>query len=439
MSTSSTQAYPRGILGADDLADDAARAQVVSALHSGAPAVVFQPILGLAAGRVVAYESLARFTHGGPSLPPDVWFSLAHRVGLGPMLEARAIEHCLRLATDRPPGTLLSVNVSPSVLGTRELEAVLPDDLHGLQFEITEREAIEDSDLLGERIGSLRERGAKIAVDDVGEGYAGLQRVMKLEPDLIKLDRALVAGVEQQRGKAALISAVVEYAAQVGARVCAEGVENLEDLYALAELDVSSAQGWVVGMPVEGFGPASEAAVVTCEASFAQALAVGSRTHHADGRPTLEHVIGRLADTADLDSLARLMPLVADVLFCDETELSVLDPTGQVLEAVLPQRWQKDGVTYVVGQYPVTQDVLQTQQMSQVLRSQPCPDRNELAWMAAEGWGSLLLVPVVSAGRAVGLLECCHTEELPWTRHQVRQARAVASVLGPVLSQLLDA
>lgn len=437
MSTTSTHAGTVHGLGAEDFADEEARALVVSALHAGAPRIVFQPILGLAVGRVVAYEALARFTHGGPSLPPDAWFALAHRVGLGPMLEARAVDRCLALGGDRPAGTLLSVNVSPSVLGSRELENVLPDDLTGLQVEITEREVVDDIEAMAGRIAALRERGARIAVDDVGEGYAGLQRVMELAPDLIKLDRALVAGVERQAGKAAMVSAVVQYAAQVNALVCAEGVESLEDLYALAELDVSTAQGWVVGMPGDGFGPATEAAVVTCETSFAQALAVGSRTLNADGRPTLEHVIGRLADTADLDSLAQLMPVVADVLHCDEAALSFLDTSGTWLEAVLPQRWQPEGVRYLLSDYPTTEHVLRTQQMSQVLRSQPVPDPNETAWMAEQGWHSLMLVPVVCAGRAVGLLECCHTDEIAWTRHQVRQARAVASVLGPVLHQLL--
>ena len=159
------------------------------------------PFLGLTSGRAVAYEALSRFTHGGPRLPPDQWFGLAHRVGLGATFEARAVDLALRAGHARPTGTVLSINVSPSVLSSRELHDVLPFDLSGLQFEITEKEVVEDPTRLTEVLDALRRRGARIAVDDVGEGYAGLQRVMSICPDLLKLDRSLVTGVEAEVGQ----------------------------------------------------------------------------------------------------------------------------------------------------------------------------------------------------------------------------------------------
>ena len=418
-------------------AAEEARSLVVAALHSGAPTAVVQPVLGLATGRVVGYEALARFSHGGPALTPDRWFAMAHRVGLGAMLEARAVERALTLGQARPAGTWLSVNVSPSVLGSRELDNVLPLDLSGLQLEITETEAVEDAAHMAEVIAAIRARGGRIAVDDVGEGYAGLQRVMALSPDMLKLDRSLVTGVESQPGKAAMVQAVVTYASSVGATVCAEGVESLEDLYTLTELDVSTAQGWVIGMPQEAFAGASEASQLTCVSSFARALAVGGRGTDAAVGPTLEHLIGRLADTADLDSLARLMVVVAQVLGCEAAELSFLDDTGEWLEAVEPDGWRPEGVRYSLSEYVTSREVLVTQQMNQVLMSAPESDAHEIAWMQSKGWRSLMLVPAVSAGRAVGLLECCNRQEIAWTRQQVRQARAIASVLGPVLDNLL--
>lgn len=410
---------------------------VVTALHAGSPSVVVQPILGLATGRVLAYEALARFTHGGPSLTPDRWFAMAHSVGLGPMLEARAVDHALQLGAGRPPGTLLSVNVSPSVLGSEELQDVLPFDLTGLQFEVTETEAVDDAERVQLVLDALRGRGARIAVDDVGEGYAGLQRVMALSPDLLKLDRSLVTGVEAEPGKAAMVEAVVRYAAQVGAMVCAEGVESLEDLYVLAELDVAEAQGWVVGMPLPEFADASESARLTCESSFIRAMAVGGRGSEVNGTPTLEHLIGRLSDAGDLDTLARLMALVAEVLHCDRAELSFVDPTGQWLEAVRRDSWEPEGVRYALSDFETSRDVMATMKMAQVLASEPEADPAEVEWMTSKGWRSLMLVPAASAGRAVGLLECSHAQETAWTRLQVRQARAIACVLGPVLDNLL--
>ena len=88
----------------------------------------------------------------------------------------------------------------------------------------------------------VRERGARLAVDDAGSGYAGLQHVMRLEPDVIKLDRALVDGVAADPVKAALIEAFVRYGRDIDATICAEGIETLEDLEVLADIDVAYAR-----------------------------------------------------------------------------------------------------------------------------------------------------------------------------------------------------
>ena len=418
--------------------DDEARALVVGALHAGAPEVVAQPILGLASGHTVAYESLARFTHGGPSLAPNEWFGLAHRVGLGATLEARAVEMALRMGEFRPHGALLSVNVSPSVLGSRELQQVLPSDLSGLQVEVTEAEAVGDLARVLSTLEGFRRRGARIAIDDVGEGYATLQRVMSLTPDVLKLDRSLVTGVESEPGKSAMVEAVVRYAAQVGAVVCAEGVESLEDLYVLADLDVAEAQGWVIGMPAPHFAPVSEPARLTCEDSFARALAFGGRTVDPGAPPTMEHVIGRLTNVTQLDDLARLMTVIAEVLDCDRVEISPLDETGEWLEAARRDSWSPVGVRYALADFPASRRVLATQEMYQVLASAPDADPAEAQWLVGEGFRSLVLVPVVSAARPLGLLECCKAEERPWSRQQLRRARVLASVMGPVLDALLS-
>jgi EAL domain-containing protein (putative c-di-GMP-specific phosphodiesterase class I) len=418
------------------LDDEQARSLVVSALHAGAPEIVVQPILGLTGGRAVAYEALSRFSHGGPRLPPDQWFGLAHRVGLGAMFEARAVDLALRAGQHRPPGTLLSINVSPSVLTTQELHDVLPPDLSGIQFEVTEKEVVEDPARLATILDALRGRGARIAVDDVGEGYAGLQRVMSVSPDLLKLDRSLVTGVEAEPGKAAMIEAVVRYAAKVGAQVCAEGVESLEDLYVLADLDVAEAQGWVIGMPSGTFEPVSDASRLTCESSFARALSLGSRNGSNASSSELEHLLGKLVDTKDLDSLARLMTLVAETLKCDRVELSYLDASGEYLEAVRPESWQPEGVRYYLDEYQPSKHALETLQMMRVEVDDPDADPHEAAWMVAEGVSTLIGVPIVSAGRPVGLIECCKVDRAPWSRLQLRHARIVATVLGPVLGTL---
>lgn len=416
---------------------DECRALVTTALHHGAPSIVSQPILGLSTGRVVAYEALARFSVELPSYSPEVWFSMAHQCGLGAVFESRAVDLALRAGTERPSGTLLSVNVSPSVLSTRELHDVLPFDLSGLQFEITEKEVVEDADHFQVVLKALRDRGARVAVDDVGEGYAGLQRVLSLSPDVIKLDRSLVTGLHSEPVKAALVEAIVRYAARVGAEVCAEGVENLDDLYVLADLDVAEAQGWVIGMPSPTFEAASEAATLTCQSSYQRTLALGSR---APGQDTtaLERLLADLVHCADLDSLARMAGPIADHLQCDLAEISFLDTAGEHIQGVGALAWRPEGHSYALADFPMTRRCLETLEIMTVDLADPEADPAERRWMTVEGMTTMIGIPVLAASNVVGLLECSRIVPAPWSRLQLRHARIIATVLGPVISSLQD-
>jgi EAL domain-containing protein (putative c-di-GMP-specific phosphodiesterase class I) len=208
---------------------------------------VFQPIVSLASGEPVGYEALARF-EGKPGLPPSWWFDQAHRFGLGAALEAQAVRAALA-AENRPPGTFLSINLSPSALAHDAGRESLPSDMHELVVEITEEERVFDVEGLQRILEPLRARGARIAVDDAGEGYAGLQQVMSMRADIIKLDRALVADVHADPAKVALIGALVQFARSTGAAICAEGIETLDELRVLIHLGVAYGQGWALGRP----------------------------------------------------------------------------------------------------------------------------------------------------------------------------------------------
>jgi diguanylate cyclase (GGDEF)-like protein len=208
---------------------------------------VFQPIVSLASGEAVGFEALARF-EGKPALPPSWWFAQAHRFGLGGALEAEAVRAALATAK-RPEGSFLSVNLSPSALASPEVQRLLPADLRGIVIEITEEERVLDADALQRHLDPLRSRGARIAVDDAGEGYAGLQQVMRMRADIIKLDRALVADVHADPAKIALIGSLVHFARSTGASICAEGVETLDELRVLIHLGVAHGQGWALARP----------------------------------------------------------------------------------------------------------------------------------------------------------------------------------------------
>ena len=121
-------------------------------------------------------------------------------------------------ARGRPPGTFLSVNLSPSALASAEVEERCRPTSRGLVIEITEEERVLDVEALQRHLDPLRARGARIAVDDAGEGYAGLQQVMSMRADIIKLDRALVADVHADPAKIALIGSLVHFARSTGRR-----------------------------------------------------------------------------------------------------------------------------------------------------------------------------------------------------------------------------
>ncbi|MDP8943780.1 MAG: sensor domain-containing phosphodiesterase [Actinomycetota bacterium] len=258
------------------------RAQVLALLERRKPITpVFQPLVELATGRIGGYEALARFNDDS-GRPPDAWFNQATRCGLGARLEAEAIRAALE-CPDRPAGTYLSLNFSPSALTSRRVRAVLPRDLSDVVIEITEHELAAEDGSLQASLAGLRQRGARIAVDDAGAGYAGLQQVMHVQPDIIKLDRALIERVDMDSAKAALVEFFVLFAQRVGATVCTEGIETVAELAALVDLNVAYGQGYLLARPAEkwpGVAP-----------DVGKALAVGSlRGHGRLARP--EHVTG---------------------------------------------------------------------------------------------------------------------------------------------------
>jgi EAL domain-containing protein (putative c-di-GMP-specific phosphodiesterase class I) len=420
--------------GSGDTLSDVARQRVLKrALGSGDPEIVFQPIMDLASGIVTGYEALSRF----PSLDgmaPDLVFAEAHREGDGHELETLALAKAIEAGAARPPNTTLSLNISPSTLLTQQFLNVLPADLAGTQIEITEHEKISDKDRVIAVLRLLRRRGATIAVDDFGEGYAGLQQIMTLEPDVLKLDRSLVTRAHEHPAKAALIEAISRYALRTGTRVCAEGVESLEELRLLADLDVSEAQGWLIGRPLATFEQADTTARRACISALSMILEVGDPTEAGD--PDLAGVLSRIATTESLDELARLMGWVSALLGCAKTALSLCDPASQTIEAVLPDAWLPNGRRFTISDFPLTDAVLRRNVVAQVVAGSPGADEAESTFLKHECFGALLMVPVYSGSDAVGLLECYSTAALPWTRHQIRTIRCVAAVTGPVLRNL---
>jgi EAL domain-containing protein (putative c-di-GMP-specific phosphodiesterase class I) len=232
--------------------------------------VVFQPIVDLAGATVAGYEALARFPG---TASPDVWFAAAHEAGLGAELEALALRKALAALPDLPPNTFLTVNVSPHLLGTAPVAAALaaPPTLRRVVVELTEHMPTPDLVGLREQTALLRGRGALIAIDDAGSGYAGLQQLAEVRPQLVKLDRALVAGADTDPVKAALAEMVGTFTSRIDAWLLAEGIETVGELAVFARLGVPLAQGWLLGRPTPHFAPLTPEVVQLVRAQVARA------------------------------------------------------------------------------------------------------------------------------------------------------------------------
>jgi EAL domain-containing protein (putative c-di-GMP-specific phosphodiesterase class I) len=225
------------------------RERVADVLERGALHMVFQPIVALTTGRTIGVEALARFD-AEPQRTPDLWFDEAAGVGLGVDLELAAISAALAQVDALPPGLLLSVNASPAAaMDPRFVEVLRPFASPQLVLELTEHQRVADYGALLAAIGDLRAEGVKIAVDDAGAGYAGLQQILDLQPEVIKLDLALTRGVDVDPVRRSLAAALVTFAGETGATLIAEGIETAGELTALQDLGVHWGQGYHLARP----------------------------------------------------------------------------------------------------------------------------------------------------------------------------------------------
>jgi EAL domain-containing protein (putative c-di-GMP-specific phosphodiesterase class I) len=217
--------------------------------------VALQPIVDLDTGKVVGAEALARFKDAdGESMPTESTFIDAHALGLGVELELAVIRLALQCEDRLPAGLYLALNVSPELLGHAELEALVARGAHPRQLvvELTEHQPVEDYAALDAVLARLRDHGVRVAVDDVGSGFASFRHVTRVKPEILKLDRALVCGIDEDPVRQSLASAIVAFARDVGATVVSEGIESESELSCLMDLAVGCGQGFYLARPELG-------------------------------------------------------------------------------------------------------------------------------------------------------------------------------------------
>ena len=210
--------------------------------------MVFQPVARLDTRRVVGYEALARFAAAQPR-SPDLWFADAAAAGCLLELELKAVGDALR-ATAELRGIHIAVNLSPAtLLAPGLLDELARRRLHEVVVEITEHAPVDDYARIRRVLGRLRESGVRLAVDDVGSGYASLRHIVELQPDILKVDISLVRGVESAPLQRGVIKTLVTFAHELGAELVAEGIETRSELEVLTALGVTLGQGYYLGRP----------------------------------------------------------------------------------------------------------------------------------------------------------------------------------------------
>jgi EAL domain-containing protein (putative c-di-GMP-specific phosphodiesterase class I) len=225
-------------------------AVIDTCIHGDALQIVFQPILDLRTRKVSGVEALSRF-QVLPERPPDQWFAEADALGRGVELECAALRQAGSHRALLPQAWFLAVNISPAALVTQAGQQALAElaASGGLVVEVTEHAPVDDYEQLATAVRSLRPLGVRLAVDDVGAGYASLRHILKLDPQVLKLDISLCRGIGGDRARQALATALISFAKSIEAEVVAEGIETDEDLGALVGLGVGLGQGWLLGRP----------------------------------------------------------------------------------------------------------------------------------------------------------------------------------------------
>lgn len=260
--------------------------QVVLHRHEGSVTdditMAFQPIADLELRVTFAYEALVRGGRGEGA--GEVFDRIPHSGRCD--FDKFCCVTALALAAKLNLRAILSLNVRPSTLAGGGFRTALLAAYHyaippeKLIFELTEDECASDMDSIRAALGEVRAAGARVALDDLGAGFAGLNLLADLRPDLVKLDRGLVRGIETSRSRRAIVKGVLGACREDGIEVIAEGVESTGELSALQDLGVRYVQGYLLARPVVAVlpsvawppdhDPLTEALAASCAATTLQ-------------------------------------------------------------------------------------------------------------------------------------------------------------------------
>jgi EAL domain-containing protein (putative c-di-GMP-specific phosphodiesterase class I) len=218
---------------------------------------VYEPIVEVSTRTVFGYEALVRGPEGSRFHSPLGLFGAAERYDLVFELDCLCRHSGLKGAVDFPSGTKLFLNILPTTIHDpsfrpdRLIKTLAECELSpsDVVFEISEQESISNFGAFKEMRDYYRQLGFQFALDDTGSGYAGLEALLEITPEFIKMDRAFVSGIDQDPARQEMLLALRSIAEKTGARIIGEGLDTLEELEMLGELGITYGQGWLFGHP----------------------------------------------------------------------------------------------------------------------------------------------------------------------------------------------
>jgi EAL domain-containing protein (putative c-di-GMP-specific phosphodiesterase class I) len=213
--------------------------------EEGRVRMVFQPIVDLRTGAMCGFEALARF----PMYRPDEWFRAATDSGMSGWFETTILQTALKSLPDLPDGCFMSVNMSPEAIQSPEARSAFADyeSLEQVVIEITGRVDADDAAAVADALQPARSRGARVSVDESGRGGTCLISLAALEPDFLKLERSLVAGIDAAPELEKAVRAALALAGHLEAEVVAQGIETEGEIETIVGLGVPYGQGFAFG------------------------------------------------------------------------------------------------------------------------------------------------------------------------------------------------
>lgn len=213
----------------------------------------FQPIVDVHARKVFAHEALVRGAAGEPAGSVLSRVTADNRYSFDQACREKAI----RIAASLNLRSHLSINFLPNAIYRPEVcirSTLQAADRHGFPveriiFETVEGEQISDGKWLAEILSEYKRIGFKTAIDDFGAGFAGLNLLADFQPDMVKLDMALIRGIDHSPSRRAIVAGVVSMCEQLAINVIAEGIETRDEAHCLSDLGVSLMQGYWFGRP----------------------------------------------------------------------------------------------------------------------------------------------------------------------------------------------